>query len=81
MGFFVWTTPRASDPPPSNLKLEMMTDSLMWIVAIPRHGKRPELTLEQLAGRKTASWRSQRFDVRWSRRISETGRSLAALLA
>ena len=40
-GVFVWTSPRATDPPPSNLKPEMMTSSLMWIVAIPRHGKKP----------------------------------------
>ena len=40
-GVFVWATPRAADPPPANLVLDMKDGSAMWIVAIPRHGKRP----------------------------------------
>ena len=40
-GCFVWVTPLASDPAPANLNQGMMSSSTMWIVAIPRHGKRP----------------------------------------
>ena len=40
-GVFAYTTPLASDPPPSNLVLDMMGSSMMWIVTIPRHGRRP----------------------------------------
>jgi prepilin-type N-terminal cleavage/methylation domain-containing protein/prepilin-type processing-associated H-X9-DG protein len=40
-GVFAWTSPKATDPPPSNLNVNMMGDSMMWIVSIPRHGKRP----------------------------------------
>ena len=40
-GVFAWATPLASDPPPSNLNLDVMSSSTMWIVAIPRHGRRP----------------------------------------
>jgi prepilin-type processing-associated H-X9-DG protein len=40
-GLFVWVTPLATDPAPSNLNQGMMTTSTMWIVAIPRHGNRP----------------------------------------
>ncbi len=40
-GVFVWVTPVASDPPPANLNLNVLGASGMWIVAIPRHGKRP----------------------------------------
>ena len=40
-GVFFWAMPRASDVPPANLLLDMRDRSLMWIVAIPRHGKRP----------------------------------------
>ena len=40
-GAFVWVTPLATDPPPANLNQGMMSSSTMWIVALPRHGKRP----------------------------------------
>lgn len=40
-GVFFWATPRASDIPPANLILDVTDRSLMWIVAIPRHGNRP----------------------------------------
>jgi prepilin-type processing-associated H-X9-DG protein len=40
-GVFFWASPHATDVPPANLNLDMMDRSLMWIVAIPRHGKRP----------------------------------------
>lgn len=40
-GVFAQVTPRATDPPPANLNLDMMNNSMMWVVAIPRHGKRP----------------------------------------
>jgi prepilin-type processing-associated H-X9-DG protein len=40
-GAFVWVSPRASDLPPANLILDVRDRSLMWIVALPRHGKRP----------------------------------------
>ncbi|HKS35905.1 MAG TPA: hypothetical protein VJW76_01860 [Verrucomicrobiae bacterium] len=40
-GVFVWASPHASDVPPVNLNLDVRDRSLMWIVAIPRHGKRP----------------------------------------
>jgi prepilin-type N-terminal cleavage/methylation domain-containing protein/prepilin-type processing-associated H-X9-DG protein len=40
-GVFVWASPRATDVPPANLVLDMRDRSLMWIVAIPRHGRSP----------------------------------------
>lgn len=40
-GVFVWASPHATDVPPANLNVDMMDRSLMWIVAIPRHGRRP----------------------------------------
>ncbi len=40
-GVFAWVTPLATDPPPSNLTPAMMSSSLMWVIAIPRHGKSP----------------------------------------
>jgi len=40
-GVFVWASPHATDVPPANLVLDVRDQSLMWIVAIPRHGNRP----------------------------------------
>ena len=40
-GVFVWAVPRASDPPPSNLVLGLLSTGGMSIVAIPRHGRSP----------------------------------------
>jgi len=40
-GVFFQVAPLASDLPPANLNLDMRDRSLMWIVAIPRHGRRP----------------------------------------
>lgn len=40
-GVFAWASPRANDPPPSNLSLDIRDGANMWIVAIPRHGQRP----------------------------------------
>jgi len=39
-GVFVWATPRATDPPPVNLVLDV-TAGGMGVVAIPRHGRSP----------------------------------------
>lgn len=39
-GVFVWATPLATDPPPSNLILDV-SSSGMGIVATPRHGRSP----------------------------------------
>lgn len=40
-GVFFSVKPLATDVPPANLVLDIRDRSLMWIVAIPRHGNRP----------------------------------------
>ena len=40
-GVLFYASPHATDVPPANLVLDMRDQSLMWIVAIPRHGKSP----------------------------------------
>jgi prepilin-type processing-associated H-X9-DG protein len=36
-----WTHPLAKDPPPVDLRLSPRENMGMWVVAIPRHGKKP----------------------------------------